>query len=389
MATVVNFIDTTLQAAAARTVNLPTADIQLLPSATMFRVIADGTVSPASITITATLIDIDAPLSFSCSGGTLTNVTAKSATLAATSMAGASATVIASVTVNGQVFTRPLTISKMEDGALAALASANAANAAVQAITDDNVLSKGEKPNVIQLWSAISDEHQGIANQADALGVSRANYDTTFNALYNFIVAISPAYNDLTQDSNVAGATMRAKFGDYYLARQSLTNALIAKNKALADAAATTSTWAGTTGPNKPADNATVGAPAGTKVGNTDASVIEAKANGAVPTPTGWTVGGTIGGSVSGPINTDVFCAQTITSSGHVGTLSYKWTVVKTSGGTPSIVPRLSSATGSSVNVIMYGSGLISVAVNCDILDNGTGLTRTMSGSVDFQLGSA
>jgi len=116
MATVVNFMDVTLRGAAARTVNLASAKILLTPSAPAFHVAADGTITPPSITFTATRIDIDAPLTFNCTGGPLASVTATTATLVGADMVGSSATVIASATVNGQTYTGPCTISKLSDG---------------------------------------------------------------------------------------------------------------------------------------------------------------------------------------------------------------------------------------------------------------------------------
>lgn len=118
MATVVNFIDTTLQAAAARGVNLPTADIQLLPSAPLFKVAPDGSITPESITFTATLIDLEADLTFNATGAPLTSPTARSVTVVGESMAGSSVTVIASATVNGRTYTKPCTITKVQDGSV-------------------------------------------------------------------------------------------------------------------------------------------------------------------------------------------------------------------------------------------------------------------------------
>jgi len=116
MATVVNFIDVTLRGAAARTVNLASAQILLTPSAPAFHVDVDGVVTPEAITFTATLIDLDTPLTFNATGAPLTNPTAKSVTVAGASMTGSSVTVIASATVNGQLYTGPCTISKFKDG---------------------------------------------------------------------------------------------------------------------------------------------------------------------------------------------------------------------------------------------------------------------------------
>jgi hypothetical protein len=116
MATVVNFIDVTLRGAAARTVNLASAQILLTPSAPAFHVDVDGVVTPETITFTATLIDLDTLLTFNATGAPLTNPTAKSVTIAGASMTGSSVTVIASATVNGQLYTGPCTISKFKDG---------------------------------------------------------------------------------------------------------------------------------------------------------------------------------------------------------------------------------------------------------------------------------
>jgi len=116
MATVVNFIDVTLRGAAARTVNLASAQILLTPSAPAFHVSADGVITPPSITFTATRIDVDAPLTFNATGAPLANVTAESVTITGASMTGSSVTVIASATVNGQLYTGPCTISKFSDG---------------------------------------------------------------------------------------------------------------------------------------------------------------------------------------------------------------------------------------------------------------------------------
>lgn len=117
MATVVNYIDTTLQAAPYRSVNLPTAQVLLTPTAPAFHVTTGGANSPASITFNASLIDLQGTISFSCTGGTLTNITATSADLTYANMSGTSATVTASITVNGMTYSAPCSVSKVTDGA--------------------------------------------------------------------------------------------------------------------------------------------------------------------------------------------------------------------------------------------------------------------------------
>jgi hypothetical protein len=122
MATVVNFIDTTLQNAPVRTINLPTAQVLVTPSAPAFHVATDGTITPTSITFAVTLIDIEGATSITCQNGTLSSVTNSSATLRAVDLTASSAVVTASVTVAGSTFSGSCFISKVQDGAPGAAA---------------------------------------------------------------------------------------------------------------------------------------------------------------------------------------------------------------------------------------------------------------------------
>jgi hypothetical protein len=146
------------------------------------------------------------------------------------------------------------------------------AMAALSLIADDNVLSKGEKSQVIADWNAISGEKGGLDTQADALGVSRTAYDSAYSTLSTYLGSV--AYNDTTTDTAIVGSDFRTNFTNYYTAKQALLNAMAAK-------AATLASWAGVSGAGKPADNATVGAPPGTYVGGTLAQTVEANANAA------------------------------------------------------------------------------------------------------------
>lgn len=119
----------------------------------------------------------------------------------------------------------------------AAQSAANTANAAIANITSDNVLSKGEKSEVILDYSAILNEKSGIDSQADAFGVSRTAYDAAITALTTYLTSLSPAYDDTSADTTIVGSTFRTKFSDVYSAKQSLLNSIYAKAKTLADAA--------------------------------------------------------------------------------------------------------------------------------------------------------
>jgi hypothetical protein len=117
MATVVNFIDTTLQSASTRTTNTANAAVQLLASTNVFHINAAGANDPASISFTYSLIDLDGPATFAATGGTLTT-SGNVATLTYANMPGSTAIVTASVTVNGVTFTsNPCFVTKVLDGA--------------------------------------------------------------------------------------------------------------------------------------------------------------------------------------------------------------------------------------------------------------------------------
>lgn len=142
---------------------------------------------------------------------------------------------------------------------IAAKAAADAANSALAIIADDGVLSKAEKSEVILKWNSINNEKGGIDAQATALGITteKNTYGSAYAALLTYLQAMAPNWDNLMADTNLtaegaltAGTTFRKKFSDVYLAKQALLNAIAAKS-------ATLSTWAGTTGTGKPADNAT------------------------------------------------------------------------------------------------------------------------------------
>jgi hypothetical protein len=116
MATVVNAIDKILQAAPTRTTNLAGARVLLTPTTNTFHVNAAGIADPVSIEFIGGLIDLEGAITFTATGGTLTGVTANSATLTYANMPGASATVTASVISNGQTYSEIRHITKLMDG---------------------------------------------------------------------------------------------------------------------------------------------------------------------------------------------------------------------------------------------------------------------------------
>lgn len=133
------------------------------------------------------------------------------------------------------------------------------------AIASDSVLSKGEKSAVIKEWAVIEAEDQSLIDAATVVGVSSAAYATAKANLSAYLISIN--YWDTTTDTAITNTEFRAKFADYYAAKTALM-------KLISDAASVMATWAGVSGTGKPADNATVGAVAGTNLKNSGNSLL-------------------------------------------------------------------------------------------------------------------
>ncbi len=147
----------------------------------------------------------------------------------------------------GVALVNQTTASPWSDSPGALSANIAAAQAVIDNISSDNVITKGEKPEFILKWTTIANEVNDILTKADTLTVSRVDYLASYTTLNN---SIPSGWNDLTTDTPIVGATIRANFLAYYSARQLLLNAMDVK-------ASTLSTWVGTTGVGRPSDNAT------------------------------------------------------------------------------------------------------------------------------------
>ncbi|PRC92681.1 beta strand repeat-containing protein [Solimicrobium silvestre] len=111
-------------------------------------------------------------------------------------------------------------------GAAAINASILAAQNQIAAIGSTNVLSMGEKTSVIVDWNSIVNTQAGIDAQAAAVGVSHVAYDAAVSALSTYLGAMSPAWNDTTQNTTIVGATFIANWQAVYVAEQALLNAI-------------------------------------------------------------------------------------------------------------------------------------------------------------------
>lgn len=118
MATIQNDRDVLLQGAAVRDID-PTAGkaLSLYCDTPVFHVSAAGVPSPVAITVTAQLINISGPITWTVVGATVVPSGGVNATLSYVSMLSSSATVTASITYKGQIYSASVKISKVIDGA--------------------------------------------------------------------------------------------------------------------------------------------------------------------------------------------------------------------------------------------------------------------------------
>ncbi len=121
----------------------------------------------------------------------------------------------------------------------AAALSAATANASLAQIASDDLLTPGEKPSVILDASTITAEQAGIDAQAAAFGITteKAAYDGEVAALTAYLATLTApvAWNALTGNTAIVGATFRSKFANVYAARQTLLNKIAAVAKARGD----------------------------------------------------------------------------------------------------------------------------------------------------------
>ena len=103
----------------SKNANPKNAGILLTPSAQGFNVNADGTITPASITVHADLLALDGIVTWSAVGATISSSN-NNATIVAANMPGAAMTLTASFVALGQTFTRSIDIVKSADGAAGA-----------------------------------------------------------------------------------------------------------------------------------------------------------------------------------------------------------------------------------------------------------------------------
>jgi hypothetical protein len=250
-------------------------------------------------------------------------------------------------------------------GPMSDVSAGVAAKAATDAISSDSVLSKGEKRDVVQRWNTCDNERASLDPQADSLAVSRTNYDAAHEAMSIYLVSLSPAWNDTTQDTPIDPTTWKSKWNTYFDEKQKLINALAAK-------AATLSTWAGTTGAGRPDDYATYLPPGKGSAINDDPTIDK---------PSAWHIdtGITIqaGTNVAGAVCNKYFYTPGTGSGTNLFAYSLRRYVVD-SAKTYSLTAMLYASSGNNRNMYLYVNFYDAAGAQI----TGTGWGGSMSGYV-------
>ncbi|HIV77362.1 MAG TPA: hypothetical protein H9899_07540 [Candidatus Sphingomonas excrementigallinarum] len=137
-------------------------------------------------------------------------------------------------------------------------------------LTSDGVLSRGEKATFALAYTQMAATYDAASSKSVQLGGTDSQRSAAFaavNALNDYLGTLRPAWNDMTVDTPIDPDTFRAAWATVQATVADL-------QAAVTDRASQLAKWTGVTGPGKPQDNATVGAPVGTNVGDVPVTSI-------------------------------------------------------------------------------------------------------------------
>lgn len=268
----------------------------------------------------------------------LNSIAAQAKVLADAAQSTANTGVANAATAQAAANTAQTTANTAVTNAATAQTAANTANTAIGNISSDNMLSKGEKSQVIMDKAAVDGEKADIDSKATTYGVSAATYDAAYTELGRYLGAAKSGndgvgtggtdWSNTGTDSAIDGATFRSKWSDLYTKRQLLLNAIAAQAKVLADAAQSTANTANTA--------------AGTA--QSTANTANTNANMANTGVTNLTNGTTTAGKID------------FNSGAHLNKGGYQNTSIAVSGG---VITGIGTGSGTAVD-----NGAISIGSN-------------------------
>ena len=135
----------------------------------------------------------------------------------------------------------------------------------VDQIVSDAILDKAEKVRVTREFDQETAAKAGRETLADSLSITtqKTAFQTAYTALKSYLEGLSPSYRDNTVPTPIVASTFKQKWADYYASLATLVRAIETE-------AALRANYSKVVDDNgtKPEDNATIGAPSGTPVGD-------------------------------------------------------------------------------------------------------------------------
>ena len=163
---------------------------------------------------------------------------------------------------DGQIVALDEALETLRTQAAAAAADAEFARKEIEESVADGILDRADKRRAVDRVETARVEHDRLAGQWAIYGAATAwqAYDAAYITVRDYMLGLIPSIYDNRAVTPVDRTAYLTNWNRYEAALIDLYNAMTGD-------ARKTSEWAGVSGAGKPEDNATVGAPNGTKVG--------------------------------------------------------------------------------------------------------------------------
>jgi len=157
---------------------------------------------------------------------------------------------------------------------------------AITALNSDNILTPAKKPMWILFNAYLTGEQSSIDAEASTYGITteKTNYDNAISTLTSYLATLTTpvAWNDLSDNTNVTGTTLRTNFQNVLTTKQILLNKMHDKSLSTANTAQSTANTAQSTATTAQSTATTAQTTANTA--NTNATAAQTTANTAQST---------------------------------------------------------------------------------------------------------
>jgi len=178
--------------------------------------------------------------------------------------------------------------------------TANSAMERLNDISNDDRLTPGEKKAVLKEKLVIAAEYAGILSEGNRYEEC-STFKTAYTNAYNSLIAyLDPLLTDYGNTSTIDGVTFRAKFSDYYTARQNLLNKVLEMDGRLGKNSGNLLNWDGILYDGYPIDTSSYSNFAQSTYGGADANAVLALLNPFGITSKVWQGKGVLGNTACG-----------------------------------------------------------------------------------------